>query len=143
MKLTTTFTATTFLIAAVIATTLLLYPRGQARSDSEMIEVPRLTQEQEVWLSALQWCESRGRDDAVNKVDRDGTPSFGRYQFKISTYAFFSKKYGLASTTDYMNGEQQREIVIRMLLDKDISDSQLRTRQFPDCIQHKIGLPKR
>jgi hypothetical protein len=130
-------------IAAMIATTLLLYPRGHARSDAETIEAPKLTQQQEVWLSALQWCESRGRDDAINPKDRDGTASYGAFQFKPSTYAYFAKRYGLASTTDYMNAVQQREIVSRMLLDKSISDSQLRNQQFPDCIQHKVGLPPR
>ena len=125
----------------MVAACALLYPRGNARSDAET--VPMLTRQQETWVSALRWCESRGVDTAVNKRDRDGTPSYGAFQFKPSTYAYFARKYGMASTTDYMNAEAQKEIVGRMLLDKDISDRQLRTQQFPDCIQRVIGLPPR
>lgn len=133
--------ATALGVAAMITAMVFLYPRGQARSDSEI--VPTLTQQQNVWISALQWCESRGNDQAINKKDRDGTPSYGAFQFKPSTYAYLAKRYGLASTTDYMNADEQRTIVGYMLLDKTISDKELRTRQFPDCITRVIGLPPR
>lgn len=130
-----------FLAIALVCLALLLVPQ---KTNSIALEVDQyqLTIEQKVWLGALRWCESRGNDLAVNKMDSDGTPSYGAYQFKPSTYAYFSKKYGLASTTDYMNATQQEYIVGRMLLDKDISDSNLRNSQFPGCIR-KLGLPPR
>lgn len=142
MKINLKHTATVLAAAAMIAASILLYPRGHARSDTE-IQKPKLTQQQEVWLSALQWCESRGVDSAINPKDRDGTASYGAFQFKPSTYAYFAKRYGLASTTDYMNAAAQREIVSDMLLDSSVSNAQLRTQQFPDCISRVIGLPPR
>lgn len=130
--------------AAIISVLLLITPtKVQSNKEVQIVPPDPLTPEQHVWVQALRWCESRGNDNAINKVDRDGTPSYGRFQFKPSTYEYLSKRYGLASTTDYMNGEQQQTIVEHMLLDPKITDNELRTRQFPDCISRKIGLPAR
>lgn len=102
-----------------------------------------LTPAQTTWKAALRKCESGTDDTQINKQDRDGTWSYGRYQFKPSTFAYFAKRYDLPSTTDYMNGDAQDEIVSNMIVDKRITIHELRTYQFPDCIQHKIGnLPR-
>lgn len=101
----------------------------------------KITHQQEVWLHALEWCESHGNPKAINKVDRDGTPSYGAWQFKPQTFATLSKKYGVVG--DIMDEEAQRQVVIGMLLDKSISNDELRYHQFPDCIQRKVGLPQR
>lgn len=113
---------------------------------SDIPATPQLTtlqQRQEVWITALQWCESRGKDEAVNPKDRDGTPSYGAFQFKPSTFYNLSARYGLSTSTDYMDSKQQREIVRRMLADKSMTNDEMKNRQFPDCIQHKVGLPPR
>lgn len=61
--------------------------------------VPELTPEQkdlkhrqEVWISALEWHESRGRNSALNPKDRDGTPSYSNFQWKPSTFIGYAKK---------------------------------------------------
>lgn len=99
--------------------------------------VLRPTDRQEIWINALEWCESKGRPDAVNPKDRDNTPSYGILQFKPGTYAFYAKQYKLASTTDYMNPIGQKTIVEHMVLDSAVNWEQ----QFPDCVQHHIGRP--
>lgn len=98
---------------------------------------PKLTTRQTIWLNALEWCESRGVDTAINPKDRDNTPSYGLLQFKPSTYAIYAKLLGMASTTDYMNPKGQVEIVTAMILDPNTKWLQ----QFPDCVYNKIGFP--
>lgn len=122
-------------MTAVIATMLLL-PLFARSSKEEHVQTD-LERRQATWLSALEWCESRGVETAINKKDRDGTPSYGALQFKPSTYAYFAKVYGLASTTDYMSAEGQREIVARMIADPSVKW----TQQFPDCVKHFVGFP--
>lgn len=132
-------------IVAVVAsmlTTLLLVPR-LAESEQRKEPMTDLQRRQEMWLDALEWCESRGVETAVNKMDRDGTPSYGSLQFKPSTFTYFSERYGLPTTTSYMDPSQQRQIVRFMINDPKITDAQLRNQQFPDCIQRKVGLPPR
>lgn len=96
-----------------------------------------LTARQTIWLNALEWCESKGNPSAINPRDRDNTPSYGLLQFKPSTYALYAKKIGLASTTDYMNPDGQKQIVENMIIDKDTNWLQ----QFPDCVKNKVGFP--
>lgn len=95
-----------------------------------------VTQRQAAWLDRLVQCESHGDPKAVNPKDRDGTPSYGLLQFKPSTFAMFSKAYGMASTTDYMDPIAQRLIVMRMMRDPSVRWHQ----QFPVCVE-KLGLP--
>lgn len=98
---------------------------------------PALSHAQEVWLGALEWCESRGNPVAVNKVDRDGTPSYGAFQFKPDTLWYFADLYGIEKDPDYMLYGQQRAVVEAMVLHrKEISWS----TQFPDCVK-KLGAP--
>lgn len=104
-----------------------------------------LIHRQETWISALEWCESRGKNSALNAVDRDGTSSYSNFQWKPGTLVGFAIKYELvpATTTvadfhtllkDY---ELQRETVRRMINDKEVNIY----NQFPDCIKIKIGPP--
>jgi hypothetical protein len=44
-------------------------------------------------LTDLIRCESRGNPNALNKIDRDGTPSYGLLQFKPSTFHAVLKQY--------------------------------------------------
>lgn len=110
--------------------------------------VPTITYAQSVWLGALEWCESRGVPHAVNKVDRDGTPSFYSFQFKPSTFEYYALKYDVVSRetleadfeTYLASSTQQRKVVEQMLLHYDEITW---TTQFPDCIKNKIGMPPR
>lgn len=95
-----------------------------------------LTKRQRAWMGALSWCESHHNDSAINKVDRDGTPSYGRYQFKPSTFYYFMKRYEIGTSTNYMDGDLQEKIVEQMIIRNDVKWS----TQFPDCVK-KLGTP--
>lgn len=95
-----------------------------------------LASAQRAWLAHLVSCESRGNPSAINPKDRDGTPSYGLLQFKPSTFAMFSKAYGIGDPTDYMNPDDQKAIVLRMMKDPTVDWHQ----QFPVCV-HRLGLP--
>lgn len=116
------------------------------------VEVPAPTKEEldlkhrkETWISALEWCESRGRNDALNKVDRDGTPSYSNFQWKPTTLLYYGKMYGLVATSSMVanvpellkNYELQRNVVRAMVDDPKVNWYQ----QFPDCVKLKVGLP--
>lgn len=95
------------------------------------------TYAQDVWIGKLEQCESSGNPDAVNPNDLDGTPSYGAFQFKPSTFAMYVRKYGIsADAKDFMNRSVQRNIVERMMNDGDVRW----TREFPDCVR-KLGRP--
>lgn len=133
--------------ALALLVTLLLYPGRIAHGDTETIVVPTrpvpvLTHAQEIWRSALEWCESRGVPTAVNPEDRDGTPSKGGFQFKDGTFRAMVARYGLTATST-MDYAAQKEIVGWMILDAAITNRELKTQQFPDCISRVIGLPPR
>lgn len=89
-----------------------------------------------IWLARLMVCESGLKVTAINPNDLDNTPSYGLLQFKPSTYAAAAKKYGLASTMDYMNPEGQVAIVEQWILDGSVTWG----KQFPDCVR-KLGSP--
>ena len=91
---------------------------------------------QEVWISALEWCESSGINITINPQDNDGTPSYGAFQFKPKTFIGFLKKYNLKEA-DLMDYETQRELVRRMINDPDVKIE----TQFPNCVKNKIGYP--
>lgn len=106
-------------------------PTAEAATPADILSKP-----QRVWLGALEWCESRGRVQAVNPKDRDNTPSYGLLQFKPATFNYYAEKYGIATTSKgYMDGGVQELIVEQMIL-KGVDWSQ----QFPDCTK-RLGLP--
>lgn len=97
---------------------------------------PQLSYQQQAWLGALEWCESQGKPTAVNPKDSDGTPSYGLLQFKPGSYAYFASLYGLASTTNYRDPDEQEQIVTDMILSGKVNLH----GQFPACTT-KLGLP--
>lgn len=109
------------------------------------VVVDPLTHQQRVWEYALEWCESRGVQTAVNPKDRDNTPSYYSWQFKPSTFRYFAFKYGVLATTtsaadlkiaiaDYST---EQKVVDQMILHRtEIKWSQ----QFPDCVK-RLGPP--
>lgn len=102
------------------------------------------THQQDVWISVLEWCESKGDNTAINPQDSDGTPSYYAFQFKPHTFKSYGIKYGLLrddlEPEDYMNllsiYEYQHEIVTRMVGDSEVDWHQ----EFPKCVQI-YGLP--
>ena len=116
------------------------------QAKAQEIEVTRetVTHAQEVWISALEWCESRGKPEAVNKVDRDGTPSYYSFQFKPGTFRYYAEKHqiiekGLGDKTIMakMGSQETQELLVKHLVnDKSIKWNQ----QFPDCVK-KLGRP--
>jgi len=104
-----------------------------------------LKHRQELWISSLEWCESRGKNSAINKMDRDGTPSYSNFQWKPSTFIYYGTMYGLLATSTTIesvpellkNYELQRDIVRHMVNDNRVNFYQ----QFPDCVKLKVGLP--
>ena len=85
----------TVVVVLAIATALLLYPRGSARSDNEIVQTPNLMQE--VLLNAVVQklidCESSGR--SVRIVDSNGYYSYGILQYQKATWDYFSKQSGI------------------------------------------------
>lgn len=106
-----------------------------------------LEHRQETWISALEWCESQGKNSALNKMDRDGTPSYSNFQWKPSTLIYYGQMYGhLATSTTIANVPEllknydlQRSVVRSMVKDKRVKFE----TQFPDCVKRKIGQPPR
>ena len=146
MKLLRKLGISIILLSIIAAILFLFLPRTvlgirvQADSKEE-----QLIHQQDVWIYALEWCESRGKYDALNPKDLDGTPSYSNFQWKPSTLLHFAKKYHLIldtvtlkSVPDLLeNYELQREILRQMIQD----DSVVWTKQFPDCVKYKIGYP--
>lgn len=87
------------------------------------------------WKSQLRKCESGGNDKAVNPMDVDSTPSYGRFQFKPSTFYGYANKYNI-KVTSYLNGDEQEQLLDKMIIDNDVD----LTREFPACTT-SIGLP--
>lgn len=135
-------------LAIVIATLTSKTTATTKVSESQEIKLPPkpiLTHQQEVWRSALEWCESRGVKEAINPNDKDNTPSYYSWQFKPSTFKNLGILYGVLSpeTTDAQIPELlkdyqlQKDIVGFMITDKGTKWEQ----QFPDCVKKKIGRP--
>ena len=97
----------------------------------------RIINPYDTYLDAMRDCESDYNDKAINPKDTDGTPSWGRYQFKIGTLLTFGKKYGFFSDTatrqdakkKIFDGEFQEKIFIKMIDDPDVNLKD----QFPAC----------
>lgn len=155
MKTLTFALAVATIAAAVTATTILLFMPEAAAStakcipDVEVQAAPAdpLTHAQRVWTYALEWCESRGNPEAINQVDRDGTSSYGAWQFKPATLWHYGTLYGVPGMPKLqaidkafvMNRDTQSAVLDQMVLHRDeIKWSQ----QFPDCTK-KLGYPPR
>ena len=101
-------------IAACVLGTLLVLPTGitgalgdvlpenstaaktvQSDEKTQVSAYDTLTHQQKVWINALEWCESRGKKDAINPNDLDNTPSYYSFQFKPSTFKQYGEKYGV------------------------------------------------
>lgn len=122
------------------------------KAETVIVEEPKRyvpTHAQTVWLHALEWCESRGKESSINPEDRDGTPSYYSFQFKPSTFKSYALKYGLLESSDLntdakvmkemSNYNTQKAIVTEMLNDPKVKWN----NEFPDCTKRKIGLPPR
>lgn len=124
-----------------------------AQEKSEIIKImpvteitPLLSHSQEVWLHALEWCESRGVVTAVNPKDLDNTPSYYSFQFKPGTFKGFGLQYGVLKKEEVDTKEElmeklkdyelQKAIVTQMILDPKTSWY----TQFPGCVK-KLGKP--
>jgi hypothetical protein len=117
---------------------------------AQAIEIPKRyvpTHAQNVWLHALEWCESRGKISAINPSDADGTPSYSSFQWKPSTFKYYAVKYNLLKGEDVDTEEElmaqmsvyenQKAIVTEMLNDPKVRWN----NEFPDCTMRKVGLP--
>ena len=135
------------LLAISLASSLIIGFMAEADVSRETpeaeVQKKELSHRQKAWLGALEWCESRGNPEAVNKKDRDGTPSYGILQFKPSTFKYYGERYGIGeqlelgfSPDGYMNPDGQEFIVEQMIIRGDVDWNQ----QFPDCVK-KLGKP--
>ena len=137
-------------ILIAIATGVLAIIGWPTRAEEAEIEVSQetpakeITHQQDLWIGRLEWCESSGDNEAINKIDLDGTPSYYAFQFKPSTFKYYAIKYKILSDDledeDYFNWmgdyEKQRKVVEKMVNDPGIDWYQ----QFPDCTR-RLGLP--
>lgn len=82
-------------------------------------------------LEDLAMCESSNNPQAFNRYD-PVTSSYGLYQFKLETFNYFGKRYGLEHS-DVMNPEQQKAIA-RMML------SEGRYSHWYNCLKEYEGL---
>lgn len=140
-------------MAVALAVTLLIAKTAEsdvAPTLPKEVWIDPLTHQQRIWLGALEWCESRGNVQAINKVDKDGTPSYYSHQFKPGTFRFYGEKYGLVpkgkTDADIMelmkNYELTVKIMEQMILDQSISAHEWRYSLFPGCTA-KLGTPPR
>lgn len=105
----------------------------------------KINHEQETYIAALEWCESRGVVTAVNPNDLDNTPSYYSWQWKPSTFKYFGVKYKIlpeqitdAEATKVMTDyAMQRRVIEQMVLHRDQIEW---AKQFPGCTK-KIGFP--
>lgn len=159
----TFFIRMAFIVILIISTILLFgvrahtlgseLPNDHFHGTTKMVQQVQVKSKEEIsfdhrretWLSALEWCESKGFNEAINPQDRDGTPSYYAYQFKPETFLLYGIKYFLipSSTTKIelkelmKNYKLMRNIVRHMIDDKSVDWYQ----QFPDCVRLKVGLP--
>ena len=138
--------------AVAILTTFMVVPMVAAQKAPELpkpeivktLTVDGLTVAQIEWIRKLELCESSGNPRAVNPLDRDGTPSYGAFQFKPSTLDYYAKVYGIIfqdtdiADENVMSRPIQLAVVQAMVRDsKNINWLQ----QFPDCVKRHIGFP--
>lgn len=105
-----------------ILTTILIAPLFA--SSEEEVPMHEPTHRQQVYLHALQFCESSGRTD-IKIMDSNNKHSYGGLMFQMSTFLSQGKKYELiAGSTTAVQGEKmiydielQEAIAHRMLED--------------------------
>ena len=111
-------------------------------SYSEVIDPERINS----LIDQLGICESGNNQLAINPVDKDGTPSCGRFQFKRLTWKYYIIKYNLFGwqnweAEDFENalwsGDVQKIVVEKMFVDPDVN----LLWEFPDCSK-KLNLEK-
>lgn len=145
-------------LVSILLITILLIPTTVSYEQEEVAEIhpiqpptqeilrviPKLSHQQEVWMYALEWCESNGVPEAINEVDLDGTPSYSSWQFKPSTLWGFAKQYGIAvpdteegKREALMDRAYQWEVLKQMVLHRNEVNWD---QQFPWCVK-KLGYP--
>jgi len=127
------------IVAIVITLTAIHYVTARITAvhyEAPEVIQPTLTHRQEVWMNVLEWCESRGNNEAINPMDNDGTPSYGAFQFKPSTLDYYAEMYGVPTTT-LMDYDTQKAVVTQMILHRDEINWY---QQFPVCVR-KNGEP--
>jgi hypothetical protein len=96
-------------------------------------------------IDKLSICESGGNNLAINPRDTDGTPSYGEFQFKTTTWEMYVKRYDLFEWQNFdeadwyntmMADDLQRIVVEKMFCDKNV---RLVTTEFPTCAR-RLGL---
>lgn len=131
--------------AALGVLALLAIPWVSIKNAPEPKTLLALTHQQEVWIAALEWCESNGVVTAINPKDLDNTPSYYSWQFKPATFRYFATAYGIiaTSTTDAQlshlmaDYQTERKVIEAMVFHRD--DIQW-GHQFPWCVR-KLGWP--
>lgn len=105
---------------------------------------PSLDHRRDVYIHALEWCESRGYNTAINEKDKDGTASYYNFQWKPSTFKGYAIKYRVLpkglEDSDYFNWmadyDMQHAMLQKMVRDKDVVWS----NEFPACTR-MLGMP--
>jgi len=106
-------------------------------------DLSALSDAQRAWMQHLAMCESSNDPTRINKVDRDGTPSYGLFQFKPDTLIAFSRAY----LTIFIDDDN----VLAAIMDRSVQEATLRemilhrsaidwSQQFPDCVK-RYGPP--
>lgn len=117
---------------------------SEIATTSPEVVAPRFSHQQETWIAALEWCESRADNTAVNWYDKDGTASYYAFQFKPGTLRYFGEKYGVIEP-----GKSDAEImellkvyaVQRAIVEYMVEDPGTRWEsQFPGCVR-LLGRP--
>lgn len=120
-----------------------IYPEKKDPPKWESSEDSLLTADQLAWRDELAQCESSGDPLAVNPIDRDGTSSYGLYQFKPGTLIGISRAY-LTIYIDEKNVMQaiydpivQNAALAQMIHHRDEINWH---QQFPACVA-RLGIP--
>lgn len=140
-----------FFVAVLVAgaSAITLWPHTTVEPEAIADQTPEkppvtLSHRQEVWINALEWCESQGVTTAINEEDLDGTPSYYSFQFKPSTFKFYGELYGVIEAGVpheklmelLKSHDLQKEIVTNMIHDPGVEWE----KQFPGCVK-KLGRP--
>lgn len=128
----------------------------QPTAEKPVSDEIQLSHRQTVWLYALEWCESRGNGvKSINPRDRDGTPSYYHYQFKVSTFRGFAKKYGfpaslLDQTTIAKIPQMSNQELLKLMENRALTEHLVKKMildpktswelQFPVCVKN-LGRP--
>ena len=141
-------TINTIAIILAILCALLLASRRTPEVSENPIQVSFAAKNEalEAWRLNMRVCESSDNPLAVNKKDLDGTPSFGLWQMKPSTFRGWVEQYEPFSTEGWDAADWQNALMDRWfqerVMDKVIADAgNIRwDRQFPACVE-RYGEP--